>query len=68
MTTMTLPKTKYEMLKQRAALYQQALRTLPELKWGIEEYSFKRVKEFMRQDRIDKKTQGQLKKLLASLE
>ena len=67
MTTITLPRPRYEILKRRAQLYQAVLRTLPELRWGIEEYTPERIKEFMRQDKLDKKTLARVKELLVSL-
>ena len=67
MVTVTLPKTKYDILKKRASLYEAMLRFLPERKWGIEEYSPKRIQEFLREDRLDKATRVRLKKALATL-
>jgi len=64
MATITIQKTEYEILEKRASLYEKILSSLKERKWEIEEYSQKRLKEFMNQDRIDKRTQSQLKKLL----
>ena len=67
METITLPKTKYEILKKRASLYEEIFRYLPEKIFGIETYSKKRVKEFLREDKLDKKTRNRLQKLLKSL-
>ena len=67
METITLPKTKYEILKKRASLYEEIFRYLPEKIFGIETYSKKRVKEFLKEDRLDKKTRNRLPKLLKSL-
>ena len=64
MATITLPRTQYETLKKKASLYEAILRTLPEWRWGIEEYSGRRISEFMRQDRLDKKAALRLKRLL----
>lgn len=65
MAVITLPQTTFQSLKKRAELYDVFLRTLPERRWGIEEYSPQRLKEFTREDRIDPKTRSRLRKLLA---
>jgi len=65
MSTITLPKAEFDILKKRAFLYEAILRFLPERKWGIENYTSKRIREFMRQDRIDRKTYPRVKKLLS---
>ena len=64
MTVVTLPKSKFDIIKKKASLYEAILKFVPEWKWGIEEYSSKRIREFMRGDRLDKKTQARIKKLL----
>lgn len=66
MTTITVPKSKFEILKKRASLYETILRTLPERKWGIEEYPEKRIKELMQEDRLNKKVRARIQKLLSS--
>lgn len=66
MNTITISKSKFDILMKRASLYEAILRFIPERKWGIEEYSSKRIKEFMRQDRIDRKTRTRIHKFLAS--
>ena len=63
--TITLPKTQYEILKKRASLYEEMLRFVPELRWGIEEYSDKSVVELMGADRLKLGVRTKLKKLLA---
>ncbi|MBI2552225.1 hypothetical protein HYW17_02945 [Candidatus Uhrbacteria bacterium] len=63
-STVTLPKSRYEILKRRATLYNEMLRFIPELRWGIEEYSEKRIREFAKMDRIDRATRARLEKLL----
>jgi hypothetical protein len=65
MANVTVTKTKYEILEKRASLYEKILRSLKERKWGIEEYSQKRLKEFISQDKINKNIQSRLKKLLS---
>jgi len=67
METITLPKTKYEILKKRASLYERVFRFLPAKTFGTEIYSQKRLKEFRKEDRLDRKTRDRLKKLLGSL-
>lgn len=63
--TVTLPANKYALLKGRAFLYEEIMRKLPEIRWGIEEYSDARIKEFMRADRLDRKMRMRMEKLLA---
>lgn len=67
METITLPKTKYETLKKQASLYEEIFRFLPESIFGLEIYSKKRIGEFLKEDRINKKTRSRLDKLLKSL-
>jgi len=67
MKMITLPKTKYEILKKQASLYEEIFRYLPERIFGTEMYSKKRIKEFLREDKLDKKTKSRLEKILKSL-
>jgi len=67
METITIPKTKYEILKKQALLYKEIFRFLPERFFGIEIYSQKRLKEFQKEDRLDKTTRNRLQKILKSL-
>lgn len=67
METVTLPKTKYEILKKQASLYEEIFRYLPEKVLGTEIYSEKRIKEFLKEDKLDKKTRNRLQKLLRYL-
>jgi len=67
METVSIPKTKYKILKKQASLYKEILRLLPEKFFGIEIYSKKRLKEFQKEDRLDKKTRNRLQKILKSL-
>ena len=67
MKTVTLPKTKYEILKKQASLYEEIFRYLPERIFGTEMYSKKRIKEFLREDKLGKKTKSRLEKILKSL-
>jgi hypothetical protein len=67
MENVTIPKTKYEILKRQALLYEKIFKFLPERFFNVEIYSQKRLKEFQREDRLDKKTKIHLQKLLKSL-
>lgn len=67
MATVTISKTQFDILKKRASLYEAILKALPERKWGIEEYSPARIREFIRQDRLNQKTRARLKKILPRL-
>ncbi len=64
MENITLPKIKYEDLRRKASLYEEIFRFIPERVFGIELYSDKRIKEFMKEDRMDKKERSRLEKLL----
>ena len=66
MSTVTLQKTEYEDLKKKASLYEKVFRFISKQNFGIESYSDKRVKELMKEDRIDAKTRQKLEKLLRS--
>jgi hypothetical protein len=67
MQTVTLSKTKYETLKKQALLYEKIFQFLPERIFGTEIYSQKRLKEFQKEDRLNRKTKNRLKKILKSL-
>ncbi len=64
MSTVTLPKKEYEMLKRKASLYEQVFRRISERTFGVERYSSKRIREFMAADRIPKDAAKRLKKVL----
>lgn len=66
MNTVTLSKTEFDVLRKRAALYEAILKSLPEKKWNIEEYTTGRIREFLREDRLDKKVRARARKLLSS--
>lgn len=66
MAVVTLPKSKFDILQKKASLYEAILRAVPESKWGIEEYLPRRIREFMRNDRLDKKIKARAEKLLSS--
>jgi len=67
METVILPKTKYEILKKQSSLYEKIFRYSPERIFGTEIYSNNRIKEFLKEDKLDKKTKSRLQKLLRSL-
>ncbi len=67
MRTVTLPKTKYEVLKKQASLYEEIFRFLPERIFGMEIYSQKRLQEFKNEDKLNRKTRIRLDKILKSL-
>jgi len=67
METVTLPKIKYEILRKQASLYEGVFRYSPDRIFGTEEYSPKRVKEFIKEDKLDKKTKARIRRLLKSL-
>lgn len=64
MDTVTLAKTKYDLLKRRASLHETVLRALPRKKWGIEMYTAQRIREFAKRDELDQKTAARVKKIL----
>lgn len=67
METVIVPKTKYEILKKQASLYKEIFRFLPERFFGIEIYSQRRLKEFQKEDKLDKRIRSRLQKILKSL-
>jgi hypothetical protein len=60
MTTVTISKNKYETLKKQASLYEKLLKPVSKQKWPLEDYSEKRIREFMRADKIDRKNASRL--------
>ena len=64
MNTVTLPRTEYEDLKKKASLYGKVFRFISRQNFGVEMYADGRVKEFMKEDRVDQKTRAKLEKLL----
>lgn len=67
METITLPKTKYEIIEKKASLYEKIFKFLPQKFFGAELYSDNRIKEFLKEDKINQKTKNCLNKLLKSL-
>lgn len=66
-TTITIPQKEYRTLKQKAVLYDTVVLAVPREAFAIETYSEKRVKEFLREDKLPQKTTVQVKKLLKRL-
>ena len=64
MTTITLPKTKYEILEKKAALYEKFFKKIAEMVFETEDYSPKRIQKFLREDKITKKTKQKIEKIL----
>lgn len=67
METVTLPKIKYDIVEKKAFLYEKIFKSLPKRLFGVESYSSEQIKEFIKEDRIDKKTKNSLNKILKSL-
>lgn len=59
-----MPKIQYETLKKRASLYERVFKLVPEKFFPTEKYSQKRIKDFLREDGLDKKTRERLEKIL----
>jgi len=66
MQNITLPKIEYETLRKKAFLYEKVFKFVPERIFGVESYSEDRIKEFLKEDKVDKKTVKCLEKLLSS--
>ncbi len=66
METITLPKTKYEIIEKKASLYEKIFRFLPKRFFGIESYSDEQISQFLKEDKIDKEMKNRLNKLLKS--
>lgn len=60
METITLPKTKYEILEKKAKLYSWLLQK-EEKRFPIEIYSAKRIREFLKEDGLNIKAQNRFK-------
>ncbi len=66
MKTIILPESEYKILKQKSSLYEEFLKFVPKKLFRAESYSKKRIKEFLKEDRLDRKTAKRLEKLLQS--
>lgn len=67
MSTITIPKTKYEILEKKATLYERFFKKSPEAVFDVEEYSPKRIKEFLKEDKISKESRKKVERILKSL-
>lgn len=67
METITLPKTKYEIIEKKASLYEKIFRFLPQRFFGVEFYSDEQIKKFLKEDKINKETKNRLDNLLKAL-
>ena len=65
MTVVTVPKKEYEDLRQKASLYEVLLRSAPDKVFGIEMYSKARLREFLKEDRVDRKTREKIMQRLS---
>ncbi len=66
MKCVNVAKDQYEVLKQKASLYDAFLKSSPERICGIESYTPQRIKEFLRWDQLDKSTAKRLKHIFKS--
>lgn len=66
MNVVTLPKTKYEILEKKAALYEKFFKKIAEMVFEIEYYSPKRMQKFLKEDKISKATRQKIEKVLKS--
>ena len=64
MQTVTLPKTEYQTLKKKASLYEAVFKLVT---IEIEKYSKDRIKQFKKEDRVDKQTRNKIKRILQSI-
>jgi len=63
MNTVTIPKTKYQILEKRAELYSRLLEKEEE-NFPIELYSADRIREFLREDKVSTAMRRKVQKLL----
>ena len=64
MDVITLSKTKYEILEKKAALYEKFFKKMAKMIFEIEDYSPKRIQEFLKEDKVDKITKQKIEKIL----
>lgn len=64
MAKVTIPKNKYEQLRQKAKLYDDVFRNTADRVFGGERYTDKRIDEFKREDRVGRKVKEKAKRLL----
>jgi len=66
METVKVSKTEYESLKKKASLYEKVFQSVEKRMFGTELYSDKRVKDFLKEDGLDKEITEKLENLLRS--
>lgn len=66
METVIIPKKKYEDLERQATLYQKLLKRVQEEFFPIEKYTPRRLRQFLKEDRVSSKIAKATRKLLAS--
>jgi hypothetical protein len=66
METVTIPKVQYQKLKNEASLYEKLFKFLPERVFGVENYSSVRIRDFLSEDKVDKKTKQAIEKLISA--
>lgn len=66
MNVITLSKTKYEILEKKAALYEKFFKKIAKIVFETEDYSSKRIQEFLKEDRISKTTKQKIEKIFKS--
>ena len=67
MDTITIPKEKYEFMKQQSSLYEKLFKNVTGDDFGVEIYTPSRIEEFEKEDQIDSETRSKAEKLLASM-
>ena len=66
MGVITLSKTKYEILEKKAALYEKFFKKMAEMVFETEDYSSRRIQEFLKEDKVSKATKQKIEKILKS--
>ncbi|OGI91888.1 hypothetical protein A3A09_00425 [Candidatus Nomurabacteria bacterium RIFCSPLOWO2_01_FULL_42_20] len=66
MSTIILPKIKYEVLEKKANLYDRFFKRIARSFFETEDYSAARIREFMKEDKLSKKTSAKIRKILSS--
>lgn len=66
MRSVSVAKGQYEMLKQKASLYDAFLKSSPESICGVESYTPPRIQEFLKADQLDKSLAKRLKRIFKS--
>ncbi|MBI2119259.1 MAG: hypothetical protein HYT97_06505 [Elusimicrobia bacterium] len=66
MKSVSVAKNQYEVLIQKASLYDAFLKSSPESVCGIESYTPMRIKKFLKADQLDKSIAKRLKRIFKS--